>query len=84
MFDLGRVLTLYPPPKRPKGPLTAPAPTRQADVSAVSAAPAKVLTCPVRTGTTPGRTGTNDTEHTDTRSTEAPPHGGTRTRSEER
>ena len=79
MFDLGTILTLYPPPRRPKDPLTAPAPPRQADVSAVSAAPAKVLTCPVRPETTPGRTGTNDT-----RSTEAPPPSGTETRSEER
>ncbi|HEY1094849.1 MAG TPA: hypothetical protein VGE61_09100 [Glycomyces sp.] len=41
MFDLGMVLTLYPPPHRLSPDLT----PRQVDVSAVSAAPAKVLTC---------------------------------------
>lgn len=44
MFDLGLVLTLYPPPRS----LTAAPRTRQAGVSAVSAAPATVLTCPAR------------------------------------
>jgi hypothetical protein len=42
MFDLGMVLTLYPPPHRLSPDLT----PRQVDVSAVSAAPARVLTCP--------------------------------------
>ena len=75
MFDLGTVLTLYPPPTRPRGPLTTPAPPRQADVSAVSAAPARVMTCPER----PRRTGTNRTENTT-----APPPAGAANRSEER
>lgn len=44
MLDLGFLLTLYPPPAS----LTATPRTRQAGVSAVSAAPAKVLTCPER------------------------------------
>jgi hypothetical protein len=44
VFDLGTLLTLYPPPR---SLTTAPQP-RQADVSAVSAAPATVLTCPAR------------------------------------
>lgn len=87
MFDLGMILTLYPPPTRPKGPLTAPAPPRQADVSAVSAAPVKVLTCPV----TPSRTGVKNSKQssrknskTQTQHHGAPPPSGTETRSEER
>jgi hypothetical protein len=85
VFDLGTILTLYPPP-RPSAKAPAPrrAPCkapRQADVSTVSAAPATVLTCPVRPGATPGRSRTEDTENT---TTATPPPGGTDTRSEER
>jgi hypothetical protein len=38
------VLTLYPPPRH----LTSAPSSRQVDVSAVSAAPVKVLTCPAK------------------------------------
>jgi hypothetical protein len=51
VFDLGTLLTLYPPPySRSTDPhsLTDEARPRQGGVSAVSAAPAKVLTCPAR------------------------------------
>jgi hypothetical protein len=44
VFDLGTLLTLYPPPRS----LTTATRPRQAGVSAVSAAPATVLTCPAR------------------------------------